>query len=122
MKILGLPTAFLFTLVTANFATAGSDEQKSSRLGIGGTGVFCYQLPCPWRGVIDLTVPLADRLRPLWSGQHIPDLIATAADKERIVTAWEALECLEIEGQIITAATRTAPPVLRVDRVLGACT
>lgn len=122
MTILGLPTAFVFVLVTVNLAVAEGVKEKSTRLGIGGTGVFCYQLPCPWRGVIDLTDPLADRLRPLWSGEHIPDLVATAADKERILTAWEALECLKIEGAIITAATRTEPPVLRVDRILGACT
>lgn len=122
MTVLGLPTAFIVALVTANSAMAGSLEPTSSRLGIGGTGVFCYQLPCPWRGVFDLTDPLADRLRPLWSGQNIPDLIATEEDKERITIAWEALECLEIEGAIITAPTRTAPPVLRVDRILGACT
>jgi hypothetical protein len=122
MTISGLLSASVFALFCANMALAGGVEQNSQRLTIGSTGVLCYQMPCPWRGVVNLEEPSADRLRPLWSGDHIPGLIADPADRQRIVSAWEALECLEIEGAFITLATHNEPRKLRIDRILGACT
>lgn len=121
MTISALLSASVFALFSAQSALAGVIEQNSQRLTIGSTGVLCYQMPCPWRGVVDLEDPSADRLRPLWSGDHIPGLIANPADRQRIASAWAALECLEIEGAIIRMATRNKPPKLRVDRILGVC-
>lgn len=121
MTISALLSASVFALFSAHSALAGSGEQNSQRLTIGSTGVLCYQMPCPWRGVVDLEDPSADRLRPLWSGDHIPGMIADPADKQRIAAAWAALECLEIEGAIIRPAPHNEPPTLRVDRIVGAC-
>lgn len=121
MTIAALLSASLFALFSAHSASAGVVEPNSQRLTIGSTGVLCYQMPCPWRGVVDLEEPSADRLRPLWSGDHIPGLIANPADRQRIASAWAALECLEIEGAIIRLASQNAPPKLRVDRIVGAC-
>lgn len=81
---------------------------------VGRTNIFCVQAPCPWRGIVR-----ADDVRDgpaglAWSSQALPRLEAGAEDAARIAAAWEAIECVVVEG-------RLSGSVLYVERVVGAC-
>lgn len=115
-------TLILTTLMAAGApAMAGETASESVRMHIGATGISCVTEPCPWRGVVLPQDEARDSLRPWWSGSAVPKLIGEEEDVVRIEQAWDAMHCLAIEGAVIEPARADAPPVVRVDRVVGDC-
>jgi hypothetical protein len=100
------------------------DDAAGRRIHVGDTGIKCVKLPCPSRGVFlpgraqnggRPTLLLADhdgRMPP-------PPMIGDEADLAAIRTAWNARDCLAIEGRPISG--EDDKPVLRVDRIVGPC-
>lgn len=91
----------------------------TGRMAVGSTGIYCVTQPCPWRGIVELENSLRDPLRPLWNGDTLPVLRASAEDAARIEAAWAEGQCLEIEGAFY--ADIGGAPVLRVYHILGEC-
>lgn len=92
------------------------------RFSIGGTGVMCTTEPCPWMGVVELDNPSRDPLRPLWADSDMPKLRASEEDAASIAAAWEARNCLVVEGAFyVDASDPTGVPVLEVHSITGDC-
>lgn len=122
----GVPTAVIALLVigisgacadSATKVSSGEMEAADSTqfYMVGGTGIYCVREPCPWRGV----VPAGPDGRPrgdvmLWAGDTPPILAAEPGARNRILAAWEDLDCLLIEG-------RFADKMLEVSRIVGPC-
>lgn len=114
-------TICILAALFAGPAFASDDAPSSRRLAVGATGITCVTQPCPWRGVVELDNERRDPLRPYWSGDTIPRLVGSTGDAARIEAAWDAMQCLEIEGMIADDPDRSGMPVIRVDRIVGAC-
>ena len=114
-------TICILAWLLAGPALAWESIPSTGRLAVGSTGITCVTEPCPWRGVVELDNERRDPLRPFWSGERLPRLDASAEDAARIKAAWDAMECLEIEGMIASAPGEDAAPFIRVDRIVGAC-
>jgi len=95
-------------------AHAGGTSSANERLVFGKTNIFCVQAPCPWRGIVRADDLQSGSATMLWSQDRLPQLDASAEDATRLATAWDALECLIVEGSM---SERT----LRVDRIVGVC-
>lgn len=109
----------LLTFALAGFApNLTIADEANQRLAIGGTGINCVTLPCPWRGVVLLEDDARDPLRPYWSGEHLPKLIGNDEDVAHIAAAWEAGQCIEIEGVVTPKGT---PLEITVDQITGPC-
>lgn len=94
----------------------------TGRFAIGSIGVYCFTEPCPWRGIVELENSKRDPLRPLWTGDTLPTLLANGKDKVRIAKAWNAWQCLVVDGTFSDdAADIGGPPFLRVNQILGEC-
>lgn len=117
MRIFRVPLGVCLATLSFGLA-AGEPPSDTRRLSIGSTGVMCTVAPCPWRGIIDLDDTDRDQIRPLWSGETLPVLVATPDHAREIEAAWEDRRCLEIEGAILASGE---PPSVRVDRIIGAC-
>ncbi len=103
---------------------ANGPRAEAGLLHIGETGIRCLRLPCPGRG---LFVPgpwgQADRQNLLYADRDgrtpPPPMIGAAADRAAIAEAWDERRCLALVGRLIPGADDR--PVLRVDRIVGAC-
>ncbi|MCJ8151771.1 hypothetical protein [Shinella sedimenti] len=97
-------------------------EPINGRFSVGRTGIMCTTQPCPWLGIVELDNPGHDPLRPLWANVEMPKLRASHEDAARIAAAWEAHECLVVDGSFYTdAADIEGLPVLRVRSIIGNC-
>jgi hypothetical protein len=100
------------------------DDAVGQRMHIGDTGIRCVKFPCPSRGLFlpagtedgrEMTLLVTDR-----DGRTPPPrMIGDEADLAAIRAAWEARDCLAIDGRMISGVDDK--PVLRVDRVHGRC-
>jgi hypothetical protein len=81
---------------------------------IGPTGIRCVKAPCPWRGIVSLNADGPRARWPIWSGEELPPISGSDADRERIANAWRDRACLIVEG-------RFAEGALAVHRIKGDC-
>jgi hypothetical protein len=110
-----LVSKMLFALAALGLSSGWTHADVDTRtLRVGSTGILCYMEPCPWRGIVDVGRPHAGLNRPLWWGNELPPMEGPAADKDRIVEAWDAYECVLVEGDFDGR-------VLRVNRLLESC-
>jgi len=107
MKRLSSAVLFFAALLAS---PSEADATTSGLLNVGSTGILCYQAPCPWRGIAQAD---GDG-KPLWWGDELPEMVADAGDRQRIAAAWEAFECVLVEG----AFNGTT---LSVQQVVGNC-
>lgn len=114
MPAVRLLIAFALAGLYPGTALSAQDLTIEERLAVGGTGIFCFRQPCPWRAIVHLDDPDGDGFRPLWEGEHLPELVATPQDRARIEAAWDAMECLEIRGMF-------AHGRLEIDHIVGTC-
>lgn len=121
----GMPAAVIATLAVGMSSVCAGDAAETfskakaaetTRLyRVGRTGIFCFNEPCPWRGVVPAApngLPQGDVMP--WAGDEPPALAAEPGERDRILAAWEDLECLLIEG-------RFADKTLEVSRIVGPC-
>jgi hypothetical protein len=105
-------TAIAILLLIVPSHADGPAVLPPGTLAVGKTGIYCITTPCPSRGIAD-----AEHQAPadlLWSGDALPAMTATAQDMQRITAAWNALECLLVEGTFDGTT-------LIVDHIAGAC-
>ena len=103
---------------------AQGDEAPGGRMHVGDTGIRCARQPCLNRGLfIPDAQGLATRSGLLMTDPDgrtpPPPMVASDLDRTAVVQAWEEGGCLALEGRLIPGMADR--PVLRVDRVLGAC-
>lgn len=96
-------------------ASYGAAPTHYGTWGIGHTGLLCYQLPCPWRGVFPIGAD-GERGRPISQNDQAvpPSLRGQPEDIERISQAYA-------DGGCLTVKARFDGPVLDVDRIIGTC-
>lgn len=110
----------LFCVATPSRAT--EIEPINGRFSIGNTGIMCTTQPCPWLGIVELDNPDRDPLRPLWANTEMPKLRASEVDAETIAAAWDARDCLVVEGSFYSdAADIKGRPILHVHSITGSC-
>lgn len=103
---------------------ASSGDAAPMRFHVGDTGIRCVRHPCPSKGVF---VPggggLDVRKNLVYSDLDgragAPPMIGDRAAVEIVTKAWNAMECVAIDGRLISG--EDDKPVLRVDRVIGSC-
>lgn len=95
-------------------AHATDTAPPTERLLVGKTNIFCVRSPCPWRGISRAEDERPSPSRLIWSGDDLPRLDASDEDAERITLAWDANECLAVDGSL-------KGETLHVERVVGAC-
>lgn len=103
---------------------ANDANAVAGRLHVGDTGIRCVQLPCPSRGVYEPDdAGVADRNALLFAGLDgrapPPPMIGDEVALRTIIEAWEAYECIAVDGRLIPGEDDR--PVLRVDRIVGPC-
>lgn len=83
--------------------------------GLGSTGIFCYQPPCPWTGIFPIERD-GTRGRPLsqFDQRQPPPLRASAADRSRIEAAFA-------EGDCVVAEAHFEGTIMVVRRLVGDC-
>lgn len=109
-----MPRLSFAILISATLLALPSqaDSGAPDLLAVGGTGIFCYQAPCPWRGIAE--PGRTERNRLLWWGDTLPEVISSTEHQQRIALAWDEFDCVLVEGQFDGIA-------LTVNEVLGAC-
>lgn len=110
MRLFLTTVATLFLIMPSQ--ADGPAALPPGTLAVGKTGIYCITTPCPSRGIAD-----SDHQAPadlLWSGDTLPAITATAEDAQRLTAAWNAFECLLVDGRFDGAT-------LIVDHVVGAC-
>lgn len=130
----GLPAAGLLTVgLMAGLAraqeappplVANGPRAEAGLLHVGETGIRCLRLPCPGRG---LYVPgargQAERQNLLYADRDgrspPPPMIGDPDARAAIAKAWDERRCLAVMGRLIPGEDDR--PVLRVDRIVGAC-
>lgn len=108
-----LLSAAVFAL-SATPSPAADIAQRAERLNVGKTNIFCVQPPCPWRGIYPAGTQPATPSGLLWREEALPRLVASSADADRIVKAWDTDACLEIAGTLIGST-------LHVEHIVGTC-
>lgn len=98
-------------------------DSKAMRLHIGDTGIRCVRLPCPARGVF-VPTPGADmRDHLLYSDSDgaspPPPMVGQASRLAAVSQAWHERRCIAVDGRLISGEDDR--PVLRIDRIVGAC-
>lgn len=88
----------LAMLFTATLMASAQAEDRSGILKVGSTGIDCYMPPCPSRGISNSERRGDGFQRPIWWGEVLPARHASEEDRQRIIKAWDDLECLLIEG------------------------
>lgn len=96
----------------------------AGRLYVGDTAIRCLRLPCPGRAVYEPDdAGAADRNRLMYADldgrSSPPPMIGDEAALREIAQAWEAYDCVAIDGRLIPGEDDR--PVLRVDRIIGSC-
>ena len=109
---------FAALLVAASLSVTATHADgmsvASERLFVGKTNIVCVQAPCPWRGIAAADAHQGGPAGLLWSEQTLPPLDAIEDDATRIVEAWNADQCLSIQGRMDSGR-------LQVERVEGEC-
>lgn len=101
-------------LLLATGPAAADGMLGGARLAVGDTRINCVKAPCPWRGIVEIDNPARDPLRPLWSGDKLPPMRASAADTALLGETWAGHGCLLVDG-------RFDGRILHVAHVLGPC-
>ena len=100
--------------LTVTASHAADIAMSSKELRVGKTNIFCFQMPCPWRGIATADSPRVVPADLIWSHQTLPPLAGSSGDRQRIITAWNSDQCLIIHG-------RFTDGVLQVDRIVEEC-
>jgi len=95
---------------------------------VGATGVECAKAPCPVRGIWVAEIPkgsLAEIRKALHFADHdgtvgLPNLRGPSDHRKAVQEAWNADECLIVEGDF-GPDEKTGIPRLRIDRIVGPC-
>jgi hypothetical protein len=66
---------------------------------IGRTGIHCMRKPCPWRGITKVREDGLTEGKPVWTGDELPILESSPADRDRIRSSWRDSGCLLVQGR-----------------------
>ena len=66
---------------------------------IGRTGVYCIRKPCPWLGIMKIREDGLPDGKLVWTGDELPIIEASPADRKRIRSSWQDSGCLLAQGR-----------------------